>query len=148
MRIALDTNILVYAEGVNDALKRDTVHALLRHLPQASVLIPVQVLGELFNVLVRKGGRSKLQAREVLLGWSDSFQTIPTSPDIMVTAADLAADHGFGIWDAVILVAASQGGCRLLLSEDLQNGFTWGGVTVVNPLMGPQHPLLVALLQQ
>lgn len=94
------------------------------------------------------GGRSKLQAREVLLGWSDSFQTIPTSPDIMTAAADLAADHGIGIWDAVILVAASQGGCRLLLSEDLQNGFTWGGVTVVNPLMGPQHPLLGALLQQ
>ncbi len=146
MKIALDTNILAYAEGVNDTVRREAVLTLLRHLPEESALIPVQVLGELFNVLVRKGGRSKMQAREALLGWSDSFQTIPTSFDIVMAAADLAADHGFSIWDAVILAAASQGGCRLLLSEDLQNGFTWGGVTVVNPLILPQHPLLTALL--
>lgn len=147
MKVALDTNILAYAEGVNDARKRDLVLSLLRELPQDAVLIPVQVLGELFNVLVRKAGRSKQQAREALLGWSDTFQTVTTTPEIMVAAADLAADHGFGIWDAVILAAALQGGCRLLLSEDLQHGFTWGGVTVVNPLLAPGHPLLVALRQ-
>lgn len=127
-------------------MRHEAVLTLLRHLPEESVLIPVQVLSELFNVLVRKGGRSKVQAREALLGWSDSFQTITTSLDIVTAAADLAADHGFSIWDAVILAAASQGGCRLLLSEDLQNGFTWGGVTVVNPLILPRHPLLTALL--
>ncbi|HWB99103.1 MAG TPA: hypothetical protein VG672_20485, partial [Bryobacteraceae bacterium] len=55
-------------------------------------------------------------------------------------------DHHFGIWDAVILSAASQAGCRLLLSEDLQDGFTWGGVTVVNPFASPRHALLEALL--
>ena len=51
-----------------------------------------------------------------------------------MTAADLAADHHFGIWDAVILSTASQTDCRLLLSEDLQDGFTWGGVAVANLL--------------
>ena len=61
-------------------------------------------------------------------------------------AADPATDHHFGIWDATILSAASQTGCRLLLSEDLQDGFTWGGVTVVNPFASPRHALLDALL--
>ena len=61
-------------------------------------------------------------------------------------AADLATDHRLGTWDAVILSAASQAGCRLLLSEDLQEGFTWAGVTVVNPFSSPQHVLLSALL--
>jgi predicted nucleic acid-binding protein len=28
------------------------------------------------------------------------------------------------------------------MSEDLQHGFTWGGVTIVNPLLDPAHPLL------
>jgi hypothetical protein len=54
----------------------------------------------------------------------------------MLAAADLAADHRIGIWDAVILTAASASGCRLLLSEDLQDGLTWGGVTVANPFAG------------
>jgi predicted nucleic acid-binding protein len=64
----------------------------------------------------------------------------------MLAAADLATDHQLGIWDAVILSAASQAGCRLLLSEDLEEGFTWAGVTVVNPFSSPRHALLEALL--
>ena len=36
--------------------------------------------------------------------------------------------------------------CRLLLSEDLQEGFTWRGVTVVNPFAPTLHPVLAALL--
>jgi hypothetical protein len=35
--------------------------------------------------------------------------------------------------------AASQSDCRLLLSEDFQEGFTWAGVTVVDPFSSPQH---------
>jgi len=44
------------------------------------------------------------------------------------------------------LSAASAAGCRLLLSEDMQEGFTWGGVTVVNPFTDEPHPLLAAAL--
>ncbi len=51
-----------------------------------------------------------------------------------------------GIWDAVILSAAADARCRLLLSEDLQDGFTWRGVTVVNPFASSPHRLLAALL--
>lgn len=148
MRLALDTNVLAYAEGVNGSEKRDVALDLVRHLPQSTVVVPVQVLGELFNVLVRKAGRSKPEAREALLGWRDTFPVAATSPEVMLTAADLAADHGFGIWDAAILSAASQSGCRLLLSEDLQDGFTWGGVTVANPFKAQRHALLEALLKQ
>lgn len=53
----------------------------------------------------------------------------------MLAAADLAANHRLGIWDAVVLSAAAAAGCRLLLSEDLQGGFTWNGVTVTNPFL-------------
>jgi predicted nucleic acid-binding protein len=146
LRVALDTNVLAYAEGVNGAEQRGSALDLVQRLPQEATVIPVQVLGELFNVLVRKAGKSRAKAREALLSWRDTFPVIETSPEIMLAAADLATDHQFGIWDAVILSAASEASCRLLLSEDLQEGFTWGGVTVVNPFASPHHPLLDALL--
>ena len=146
MRVALDTNVLAYAEGVNGADQRGPALDLVQRLPQEATVIPVQVLGELFNVLVRKAGKSRAKAREALLSWRDTFPVIETSPAIMLAAADLATDHHFGIWDAVILAAASEANCRLLLSEDLQEGFTWGGVTVVNPFGSPHHALLGALL--
>jgi len=59
---------------------------------------------------------------------------------------DLAAEHGLSIWDSVILAASAEAGCRLLLSEDLQDGFTWRGVTVTNPFSANVHPLLKAAL--
>jgi len=144
--VALDTNVLADAEGIHGADRRGPALDLVQRLPQEATVIPVQVLGELFNVLVRKAGKSRAKARDALLSWRDSFPVIETSPEIILTAADLATDHQFGIWDAVILSAASQAGCRLLLSEDLQEGFTWGGVTVVNPFATPRHALLNALL--
>lgn len=148
MRIALDTNVLAYAEGINNNERRTDALALIRQLPQQAAIIPVQVLGELFNVLVRKGGRSRSEARDALLSWRDTFPTAETSPETMLMAADLSTDHQLGIWDAVILSVAAQAGCRLLLSEDLHEGFTWGGVTVVNPFSRPRHTLLQALLDE
>jgi predicted nucleic acid-binding protein len=146
VRVALDTNVLAYAEGVNGSERRDATLALVQRLPQAAAVIPVQALGELFNVLVRKGGKSRREARDALLSWRDAFAVVETSTEVILAAADLAADHQLGIWDAIVLSSASQCGCRLLLSEDLQEGFTWAGVTVVNPFSLPQHALLQALL--
>ena len=54
--------------------------------------------------------------------------------------------HNHRIWDAVILSAAAAAECRVLLSEDMQHGFTWSGVTVVNPFAEPPHPLLEDLI--
>ena len=57
MRIEIDTNVLAYAEGVNGESKKDEALTLLLRLEPAAVRLPVQTLGELFNVLVRKAKR-------------------------------------------------------------------------------------------
>ncbi len=144
MKAALDTNILVYAEGVNDAGKRRRAWDLFEKLPYDTV-VPVQVLGELFRVLVRKAGFAPAVARTAVYRWSDAFNLVETSSSILLAAADLAT-RKFDIWDAVIFSAAAEANCRVLLSEDMQHGFTERGVTVVNPFAHPEHPLLKALL--
>ena len=146
MRVALDTNVLAYAEGVNGVERKRTALELVQRLPEGAVLLPVQALGELFHLLVRKAGRPPAKARRAILSWQDAFPLIDTSAEIMLSAADLATDHQLSIWDAVILSATAEAGCRLLLSEDLQEGFTWKGVTVTNPFLTRKHELLVALL--
>ena len=146
MKIALDTNILAYAEGVNTAENKEAAIELIRRIPSETLVIPVQALGELFHVLVRKVGKSPARARTAILGWHDAFANAETSSTVLLEAIDLAEAHRLSIWDAVILSAAADAGCRLLLSEDLQNGFTWKGVTVSNPFALPMNPLLNAAL--
>ncbi|MBC5800273.1 MAG: PIN domain-containing protein [Candidatus Eremiobacteraeota bacterium] len=146
MRAALDSNVLAYAEGVNDAARQKTALMLVRAVSEDAIVVPVQALGELFHVLVRKAKRSRDSARAAILSWRDAFPCIETSGAAMVAAADLSAAHDLGIWDAVILSVSAAAGCRLLLSEDFHEGFTWSGVTVVNPFAKSRHILLESLL--
>lgn len=146
MNVAIDTNVLAYAEGLNDARRQATALDLLQRLSPESTFLPVQTLGELFNILVRKAGRTRDEAAAAILGWGDAFPLIESSADVILSATDLARAHDLGIWDAMMLSAAASGRCRLLLSEDLQDGFMWSGVTVTNPFASPRHPLLGALL--
>jgi predicted nucleic acid-binding protein len=146
MRIALDTNVLAYVEGVNGAPRKKAALTILEKLPVNSTFVSVQVLGELFHLFVRKAGIPPKQARAAILTWRDTFPLIETSPSVLLAAIDLVADHNLGIWDAIILSAAAEAGCRLLLSEDLQDGFTWNGVTVTNPFAAKKHELLAGLL--
>jgi predicted nucleic acid-binding protein len=148
MRVALDTNILAYAEGVNGAERKRAVLDLVQRLPQDSIVLPAQTLGELFHVLVRKAKRTPAKARAAILGWSDAFPVADTSGPVLQAALDLATDHHLSVWDAVVLAASAAAGCRLLLSEDLHDGFTWSGVTVSNPFASSPHPLFQALLTE
>jgi predicted nucleic acid-binding protein len=146
MKVALDTNILAYAEGVNGVSMQEQALALLENLPSSAVVIPAQSLGELFNVLVRKAKRRAPRARAAVLSWHDTYAIAETSSATVINATDLAATHGLSIWDSVILAVAAQAECRLLISEDLQDGFTWHGVTVANPFSSSLNPLLKNLL--
>lgn len=146
MRLALDSSVLVYAEGVNGDSRKRRACGLLARLSPENTLIPVQALGELFRVLVGKAKIPPKQARAALLSWRDDFDLIETSPSVLLAAADLSVDHKLNIWDAVILAAAASADCRLLLSEDMQAGFTWNGVTVVNPFAAKRDSLLENLL--
>jgi len=146
MRAALDTNLLVYAEGFGDEGRVSRTRQLLDQLSEADLVIPLQCLGELFRVLTGKAGRSALQAQEAVLGWMDAFPVVESTPAAWRGAMDLCVAHQLASWDALVLNVAAEAGARLLLTEDLNRGFSWRGVRVVNPLVEPLDPLLLQLL--
>jgi predicted nucleic acid-binding protein len=142
MRVALDTNILVYAEGVNGVERSQRAHAVLLELAADEIVIPVQALGELFAVLTRKAHWTATVATAAVLAWHDAYDTVATSPAVMVDAMELVTSHRLAFWDAIVLAAAAQAGCRLLVSEDMQDGFSWRGVTIRNPFDGARTPAI------
>lgn len=146
MRVALDTNILAYAEGLGDEVRCNAALKLVEQLPIASVVLPAQTLGELTRVLTGKARRTPTAAREAVLGWADSFEVADSNWPAFQAALDLVVDHQLPMWDALILAVAAESRCRLLLSEDFQNGFTWRGVTVVDPFAAQRSPMLSGLL--
>lgn len=146
MRVALDTNILAYAEGVNDDVRKQAAIGLIRGLPPDAVVLPAQVIAELFQVLLRKARFTAADARAAIVSWCNYFPIVETSQSVLLGAAEIAATHHLSFWDGLVLASAADSGCSLLLSEDLQHEFTWTTVTVANPFASPRHPLLENLL--
>jgi len=148
MIFALDTNVLAYVEGINGTEREAMARDLIEQLPLKFALIPAQALGELYNVLTGKAAWPREQARAAVLAWRDSFAPAPSTISALIDAVDLATDHRLSIWDSLMVAVAAENGCRVFLSEDLQEGFSWRGMTIVNPFATEQHPLLASLLKR
>jgi predicted nucleic acid-binding protein len=147
VRVAFDTNILVYAQGLDDDRRRDAAIALISELNRkTSVILPVQVLGELSRVLFRKGRMSRQQVGRELAKLTVNAEMFPTDVRAFEEAVLLSQAHDIDIWDSVIVAVAAEAKCDLLLSEDMNDGFTWRGVIVANPFAERKQPLLASIL--
>jgi predicted nucleic acid-binding protein len=146
VKIALDTNILVYATAFTMDARHEAAIDLIQRLPNDVALVPVQALAELFSVLVTKRRFPRSEASDVIFAVVDVFSLIEPSSTAFFDALELASLHQFQIYDALILAAAAEVGCSLLLTEDMHEGFTWRGVTITNPFKPNRHVWLEMLL--
>lgn len=150
MKIALDTNLLVYLAQAwrvpSDREKAERTERILLSLsPAVTPILPYQVIGEAYNVMSRFGF-SRDKCRQIVLKWIAQFEIVASRETAFASAIDLATDHNLQFWDALIINVAADAGCQLLLSEDMQSGFTWRGVTVVNPFAATMDARLARLL--
>jgi predicted nucleic acid-binding protein len=124
-----DTNILIYAFASNDPRS-----ARAESLITKGGVIGVQVLNEFTNVTRRKLRWPWDQIEESLAVFGDLFGPVaPLTTAIHATAVMLSREHELSVYDALIVAAAQDAGCQLLLSEDFQHGQKFGKLTVENP---------------
>jgi predicted nucleic acid-binding protein len=123
-----DTNILVYAQ--QNGAKADKARALLA----AGGVLSVQVLNEFAAVASRKLGKEWDEIGEAI---EDALVLVdpplPLTLTLHAVAREIARDHRFGFYDALIVAAAIDAGCDTLFSEDLQGGRAFGMLKIVNP---------------
>lgn len=129
----IDTNILVYAADGADIVKRDTARELIAELTDAGrAVISTQVMQEFFNVAVKKLRMSKNAALEIPKTLY-TVETISTTRETVLQAIDFSINYQYSIWDSLILAAAIDAGCRIVYSEDLNDGQIIEGVEIKNP---------------
>lgn len=129
----IDTNILVYAADGSDIVKRDTARGLIAELTDSGrAVISTQVMQEFFNVAVKKLQMSKNAALEIMKTLY-TVETISTTRETVLQAIDFSINYQYSIWDSLILAAAIDAGCRIVYSEDLNDGQIIEGVEIKNP---------------
>lgn len=133
-RSFVDTNVWVYAVDGSDPAKQAQARAILHPAPDKDIVVSAQVLGEFFVVVTGKLARNVSETDATAM--VQRMAGLPVVPiDASLVAAAIAGGRLWQVayWDALIIAAAETAGCRLLLSEDLGDGRTYGTVTVSNP---------------
>ncbi len=132
-RSFFDTNILVYGDDKRAGAKRSrAIDLVAEHRHDGTGVVSLQVLQEYFVTVTRKLNVDPPLARRKVEILSEFDVVVPEVADILA-AIDLHRLHGFSFWDSLILRAAKQSGCRVLFSEDFQQGREVDGVRIVNP---------------
>ncbi len=65
--------------------------------------------------------------------WLTLFPSTTASAHAVRTALADAVARRASYWDALLVATAAEAGCRLILTEDLADGTTLGGVAIHNP---------------
>ena len=132
-RSFLDTDILVHSDDADAPAKQATSLSLLHAGWQTGkAVLSTQVLQEYFAAVTRKLGVDAAIARRKieLLG---RLEILSVAHDDVLRAIDLHRLHGFSIWDALIVTMALKAQCRVLYSEDMQDGRVIDGLRIANP---------------
>lgn len=146
-RFALDTNVLVYAFDEDAGAKQERGRRIVSEAAGLErCALSVQSLGE-FYVAARR--RTRLPSTELIPAARD-FSSVFTIIDVTIADAQSALDAvtlgRLSYWDALLIATVARAGCTTLLSEDMQDGFTFGGITISNPFGGDDLPPRVAEL--
>lgn len=146
MRISFDSNILVYAADLDAAHRNVVAFDLLRRAARVDCILTLQSLGEFFYTVTRKGKKTLQDAANFIDGWRAVFPIHSADDRALSEAVTAVRRESISFWDAMMWATVRQAGCRLLLSEDLHDGQTLGGVTFVNPFAGKNSTLIEAVL--
>ena len=146
MLAAFDSNVLVYARLEPDGTKGSISIELLERAVYAGGIIPVQVLGEFLWVVRRRRLDLYPIAIRALENLPPTIRTPASTREAVAEAALIVGRHSLQFWDALICVAAATAGATHLLSEDMQDGFSVAGLTIVNPFADANRYVLDRLL--
>jgi predicted nucleic acid-binding protein len=131
----LDANILLYASSSApaDAGKRQRAQALML---EARFALSAQVLQEFIANALRKKSLGLTEANiDAVLELASHVPVQPITHELIVKAVALRRRFQVSHWDATILAAAAELGCRTLYSEDLNHDQDYDGVRVLNPFL-------------
>lgn len=131
--VFLDSNVLLYScsAAAEDAGKRQVAENLILNHPFA---ISAQVLQEFIANALRKPRLGITESNiDATLQLATMVRVQPVTHELVVFAVMLRRRFQLSQWDATIVAAAAELGCKTVYSEDMNDGQDYAGVRVVNP---------------
>jgi len=131
----VDTNIFVYFRDASEPEKQKTAGNWLETLwKNRTGRISFQVLNEYYVIVTQKlkPGMTQVNARldvKNMMAW----HPVTVDESVMEISWSLQDQYRFSWWDSLIVAAAVEADCSILLTEDLQHGQRIHDLTILNP---------------
>jgi predicted nucleic acid-binding protein len=135
----LDSNVFIYLFDPVHTKKRELATGLVRGaLQDNSACISFQVVQETLRVVTEKLPQpaSAEGAQKFFLHSLQPLWRVMPSAELYASALRLKERWKFSFYDALIVAAALEAGCKRLYSEDLQHGQRIEGLRIENPFKG------------
>ncbi len=134
--VFIDTNVFLYAlsDGPEEQTKTERARQVLL---DENWGWSVQVAGEFYTIATSAKRQFRLShpsAAEYVKTWLN-FPTQSLNPSTILKALQLRERFQINYWDAAIIAAAHELGCRMIYSEDLSHAQDYDGVVVMNPFL-------------
>ena len=136
-RFTLDTNLLVYAVDADAGEHHDMARELVDQAVEMDCVLTLQVLGEFFHAVTRKGRMPVSDAADQVHDWQTLFPVVSSRSEDLDRAITAVLRHGLPFWDAMLWSTAKAAGVTVLLTEDLQHDRVLEGVRFRNPFVLP-----------
>jgi predicted nucleic acid-binding protein len=136
MSVFVDSTTLIYPL---DLIEQDKATICARWLKivkdSGTLVLAMQVLNETYWTVVRKPAfrAARPAIRDYVRAYRPYCTAPAQAPAIQDAAWDMQDRYGVQWWDALMLASANAAGCEYFLSEDLNDGQVYGGVTAINP---------------
>ena len=133
--VFVDTSLLVYRFDAGQPEKQKVADAWVSVLWETRTgRLSFQVLREFYITVTGKLARrlereTARRAVRALLAWNPT----PSNERLISVAWEIEDRHAISWWDALIVAAAREQLCSVLLTEDLQDGQIVAGVQIVDP---------------
>jgi predicted nucleic acid-binding protein len=133
--VFVDSNVLLYWRDATEPAKQQLAASWLTQLWRTGTgRTSCQVLNEFYVNATRKL-KPGLDPDEA---WDDvnalaRWNPLPVSVDLLARSREIERRHRLSWWDSLIVAAAQAQNCALLLSEDFQDGASFGSVVVRSP---------------
>lgn len=127
-----DTNVLLHLLSGDDA-KADRAEGILAD----GGVISVQILDEFASVTSRKLKMSIAEIRDTLAVIRAICRIVPVNEETHDAGLQVSERYGLSIYDSMVVASALLADCKVVLSQDLQDGQVIEGRLVVrNPFAG------------
>ena len=143
MICTLDSNVLVYAVVEPPEPRADRARELIVRCTRGNTaILLLQALAEFSTVAMRRHGLSAFDIQNRVDALRQPIPVEAAAEEDLLAALDLVRDHRLAFWDAMMCATASRAGLQYLLSEDMEDGRRFGGLTIVNPFR-PENAALI-----